>query len=293
MACLSHMGVALALVLLAVGGARAAEPQSDLARHLQDERRQRAELTIAHSSQRIESAEVEGRELAAAFRARGVARSSLLQHAEALQDIARAVDLDPFNPQYYEDRARTYMKLREFKAAGTDLDMALGLDPRRWSAQRDKGRLAAYQGQFLEASGEFRRAWRLSDDETSVYNAIWVDIAERRAGGAGTLAVDDLLAQSEPAHWPAPVLGMLRGKLSPEAAVAAVQMGDPRKALFLRCEAQFYAGQVHLLQGDQARARMAFEAAVATGAVEYLEYDWALRELELLERGGGHGPERD
>jgi lipoprotein NlpI len=264
------------------GSAWAAEPESDLARHLQAERRQRAELTIARSSEQIESSAVDNRELAAAFRARGVARSNLLQHAEALEDISRAVELDPFNARYYEDRARAYLKLREFKSASADLDMALGLDSRRWSAQRDKGRLAAYQGQFFEASGEFRRAWRLSDDETSVYTAIWVDIVERRAGGPGTGAVDDLLAQLDPARWPAPVLGMLRGKLSPDEAVAAVRMSDPRAALPFRCEAHFYAGQFYLMQGETARARAAFEAAVATGVVEYLEYDWALRELEMM-----------
>jgi lipoprotein NlpI len=274
--------VAFLLAWIAAGAVCAIEPQSDLARHLQAERRQRAELAIARTSQQIESSAVEGRALAAAFRARSVARSSLLQHAEALQDIAHAVELDPFNAGYYEDRARIHLKLREFKAAGADLDMALGLDSKRWSAQRDKGRLAAYQGQFLEAAGEFRRAWRLSDEETSIYNAIWVDIVERRGGGAGTAAVDDLLRELDPQRWPGPVLAMLREKLPPEEAVAAVRTTDPRAALPLRCEAHFYAGQVYLMRGETARAKAAFEAAVATGAVEYLEYDWALRELEML-----------
>jgi lipoprotein NlpI len=259
------------------------EPDSDLAQQLQADRRQRLELTIARSSQQIEAADVEGAALAAALRARGVARGYLLQHAEALADLSRAVELEPFNPQNYEDRARTYLKAREFKAANADLDMVLGLDSKRWSAQRDKGRIAAYQNAFQDALFEFRRAWRLSDTEASMYNAIWLDIVSRRAGGDGAAVLDDWLAQIDPGRWPAPVMGMLRGIVSAQQSIAASAAIDPRKALGQRCEANFYAGQLYLIQGDAERANAAFTAAVATGAVEYLEYDWALRELELLQ----------
>jgi lipoprotein NlpI len=263
--------------------AQALEPDSDLAQQLQADRRQRLELTIARSSQQIEAADVEGAALAAALRARGVARGYLLQHAEALADLSRAVELEPFNPQNYEDRARTYLKAREFKAANADLDMVLGLDSKRWSAQRDKGRIAAYQNAFQDALFEFRRAWRLSDTEASMYNAIWLDIVSRRAGGDGAAVLDDWLAQIDPGRWPAPVMGMLRGIVSAQQSIAASAAIDPRKALGQRCEANFYAGQLYLIQGDAERANAAFTAAVATGAVEYLEYDWALRELELLQ----------
>jgi lipoprotein NlpI len=266
-----------------LAGAHAVESDSDLAKQLQAERRQRMELTIARSSQQIESADVEGAALAAAFRARGVARGYLLQHAEALQDLTRAVELDPFNAQNYEDRARAYLKLREFPSAGADLDMALGLDSKRWSAQRDKGRIAAYQNAFQDAVFEFRRAWRLSDTASSIYNAIWLDIVSRRAGGEGAAVLDDWLAQIDAGKWPAPVLGMLRGTVSPEQSIAAAASIDPRKALGQKCEAYFYAGQAHLIRGEADQAKAAFAAAVATGSTEYLEYDWAVRELELME----------
>jgi lipoprotein NlpI len=284
-----HAAFAAAVPLLAaclaaglLNGAHAIEPGSDLAKQLQADRRLRMEHVIARSSQQIESPQIEGAALATAFRSRGVARGYLLQHAEALEDLNRAVELDPFNAQNYEDRARTYLKLREFKAAGEDLDMALGLDSKRWSAQRDKGRVAAYQSAFLDATFEFRRAWRLSDTDSSMYNAIWLDIVSRRAGLEETLLLDDWLAQIDPKRWPAPVMAMLRGTVSPEQSIAAAAAVDPRTALGQQCEAYFYAGQLHLIRGEAEQARAAFASAVATGAIEYLEYDWAMRELELM-----------
>jgi lipoprotein NlpI len=271
------------LLLVTAFPARAIEPDSDLARQLQAERRQRMEHIIVRSSAQIESGSLEGRELASAFRARSLARSALLQHAEALTDIVRAVELDPFNPQYYEDRARVYLKLREFKPVSEDLDMALGLDNKRWSAQRDKGRLLAYQGAFLDAAAEFSRALRLSDQESAPYNALWLDLALRRGGKDGTGVVDRILEDLDAKDWPALVLAAFRGRASPEEVIEAAGTIDPRKAIAEKCEAYFYAGQLYLLRGDMEQAKTAFTAAVGTAAIEHLEYDWALRELELLE----------
>jgi lipoprotein NlpI len=78
---------------------------------------------------------------------------------------------------------------------------------------------------------------------------------------------------------------MLRGAISPTEAIRTAASIDPRKALQRLCEASFYAGQLYLIQGERDAAKAAFEAAVATGVVEYLEYDWALREMELLDSG--------
>lgn len=269
----------------------ALEPESELVRLLQAERRQRLELAIARASEQIESPGVEGKALAAAVRSRAAARSQLQQHAEALADFSRAIELDPFNPQYYEERARTYLKLREFQDAGVDLDMALGLDSKRWSAQRDKGRLAAYQRDFLLATTTFARALRMADDASAPYNALWIDIAARRAGGPPSLVVDDVLEELQAGQWPEPLLRMMRGALSPDQVIAAVSPTNPRTALMQRCEAYFYAGEVYLMRGQRDQARAAFRAAVETGVVEFLEYDWALRELELLDEAGSQASE--
>jgi len=273
-------GLSLGLAAVAAG---AIEPGSELAAQILAERRQALERAVYETSQVIESSQADGGELAEAFRARGIARSRLTQYAEALADFSRAIELDQVNVQYYEDRAITYLKLHEFKAASRDLDMALGLDTRRSSSFREKGRLAFYQGDFQLAAREFARALETASGEAVVYSAIWLHVAIKRGGLQGEAPLGEILAQIDPNRWPSLVLQMYTGAIQPEEVVASAVSPNPRNELLLKCEAYFYAGQEYLIRNQKKEARAAFDLALATGATEFLEYDWSARELELLD----------
>jgi lipoprotein NlpI len=77
---------------------------------------------------------------------------------------------------------------------------------------------------------------------------------------------------------------MYSGQLDPAQAIAAAASPDPRVALGQQCEAYFYAGEEYLIRHEPQQARAAFEAAVATGMTDFIEYDWAVRELEGLQQ---------
>lgn len=268
--------------VLLTGSAFGVEPDSDLAAQLQVERRQNAERRLLQASRVIESGTADDKQLAEAFRARGVARSHLLQFPEALADFDQAVELDPLNPQYYEDRAITHLKLREFKEANTDLDMALGLAPDRVVGHREKGRLASYQQDFSQAAREFNLALQTSDNAAVVYGTLWLHIAIRRGGLDGEAPLAAIDSQLDPRQWPAPVVKMYLGQLQPEEVLAAATTADPRTSLMQQCEAAFYVGQEYLIRKQAEQARASFQASVATGVTEFLEYDWSARELELM-----------
>jgi len=277
-----RQGLAGLCLCLAASAAGAVEPGSELAAQIQAERRQALERAVRETSKVIESSQADGPELAQVFRARGIARSRLLQYAEAAEDFSRAIELDQVNPQYYEDRAIIALKLRELKAASRDLDMALGLDTKRSSAFREKGRLAFYQGDFALAAREFARALETASGEAVVYTAIWLHLAIQRGGLGGEAPLAAILAQIDHNRWPTPVLLMYTGAMQPEETVASAVSPNPRHELLLKCEAYFYAGQEYLVRNQKEKARAAFELALATGATEFLEYDWSARELEWL-----------
>jgi lipoprotein NlpI len=93
-----------------------------------------------------------------------------------------------------------------------------------------------------------------------------------------------VLAQVDGQHWPAPVLQMFTGAISPADAIAGAKTPNPRETLMQQCEAFFYAGQKYLVDGQPEQARVAFQSAVATGVSEFMEYDWSVRELEMMSR---------
>lgn len=246
----------------------------------------REAMTAAYSKQvedatrAIDSGRLEGEALADAYRKRGVGSSHLGQYAAAVTDFSRAIDLDGFNPQYYQDRAIAYLRLREFTQANTDLDMVLGLDRDNFNGLREKGRVAFYQGDFDGAMRHFVKASRVIERDGQVYAAMWVNMAALRAGYPAPMSLE--LSGNARERWPVPAALLLQGEGSPEAVLKRADVDNPGTFLSLQCEAHFYVGQHHLLKGRKDEARASFQAAVDTGKTDYMEYDWALRELELL-----------
>src|SRR6185295_1663805 len=114
-----------------------------------------------------------------------------------------------------------YLKLRDYARADTDLEMVLGLDSKRATAFREKGRVAAYQGDFDRAALEFGRALNNSRGEAAVYAALWLNIALARAGRPDPATLQSIAVQMTPGQWPYPVVQMFVGQLSPEDAAKA------------------------------------------------------------------------
>lgn len=280
---LAHVLCAALVTLLSLSAAQAQQFSAEAYASAKAARREAAQQAVDRMTRRIDAGDLEGEQLAEAVRNRGVAYNYLLDYAAALKDFDRAIELQQISPQYYEDRAIVYLKLREFAKASADLDMVLGLDSKRASAYREKGRVAAYQGDFDRAVMEFTRAVRNSQGQSAVYGGIWLHIALARAERNEQAILKELVSQLNPGVWPYPVLLMLLGEASPEATIQAAGAPRPEQDLMRECEAWFYVGEKYLIDGDKEHARAAFKAAVATEVTDFIEYDWATRELETLD----------
>lgn len=224
----------------------------------------------------------EGKRLARLLRERGVKESHLLMYDKAIEDFSRAIDLDGFNPQFYQDRAVAYLRAREFDKADADLGMLLGIDNNNFSGLREKGRTAFYRGKYLEAADFFLRASQNADQEGRIYSMLWVSIAAQRGGKPSPLAIQMPNAGARE-QWPIPVAELYTGSMTPEQVMQRAEANNPRAHLMLQCEAQFYLGEYYLIKGDKEKARSHFNAAIDTGITDFMEYDWAVRELEMLD----------
>jgi len=156
------------------------------------------------------------------------------------------------------------------------------LDSKRPTAHREEGRLASYQGEHARAVRSFAQAMDNDDGIGVVYAAIWLHVAARRGGLNASPTLLSFAEGQSFAEWPSPVIQMLTGAIRPEEAIAMAQSSDISIDQAQKCEVYFYAGEQYLINQKPDAAKTAFEAAVATGMTEFLEYDWALRELELM-----------
>jgi len=279
--CVALIG-AIAALATAAPPVGAAGPSAQELSQTAEKKRATLVARVERATQGIDSGRWQGQELAELYRFRGITYSHLTDNQRAVQDLNKAIELDAFNPQYYEDRAITYLKLRDFANARSDLSMSLGLDRKRPAAYREEGRLASYQGEHARAARSFAQALDYDEGMGALYAAIWVHLAVARGGLNMLSPLAPYATAVPPAQWPAPVVRMLVGTISPADAIALADAPDAETFLNQKCEAYFYAGEQYLVQHDADAARAAFEAAVATGVTDFVEYDWAKRELELM-----------
>jgi len=280
--CAAVLVLTVALTAVVTSVAQAAGPSAEALAQAAAEKRASLAQEIDRLTGEIDSGRLHGKELAEMFRYRGIALSRLTQNERALEDFGRAIELEEFGPQYYEDRAITYLKLRDFPRAQTDLAMALGLDSKRATAHREEGRLASYQGEHARAAHSFALAMDNDQGIGVLYAAIWLHVEVMRSRSNAWSPLTSYAEVLPADQWPAPVIKMLTGAMQPEEAIALAQSPDVDIDQAQKCEAYFYAGQQYLIDQNPDAAKAAFEAAVATGMTEFLEYDWALRELELM-----------
>lgn len=217
------------------------------------------------------------------LRERGVANSNLNHNEDAIRDFTAAIDLAPTEVSHYVDRSYTFEKLGRDAEANSDLEFALGLKSADFWAYRGKGSLAMKRGQFDEAANFFGRGLHSARGEETLYGVIWTAMALGRAGRDNwqTLA-QNVLDRVQARSWPMPVLQLYAGRISVEELVHAMNAKDARAERDQACEAWYYLGQYHLIRNENDQARAAFEASVATGVQEFIEYFWSQRELTSL-----------
>jgi tetratricopeptide (TPR) repeat protein len=63
---------------------------------------------------------------------------------KAIADYTNSINLDSKNPQVYNNRAYTYMRLRDYKSALPDLDRAITLNPNYINALINRGDIHNY-----------------------------------------------------------------------------------------------------------------------------------------------------
>ena len=247
------------------------------------------------------------------FAARGNLYKSKGDFDRALTDFDEAIRLDPAYALAYFSRGEIYKSKGDVTHAMADLNDTLRLDPNYAVAYFIRGQLSYLLGNAPAAMEDFSKAIKLDPDEASpyfnrgvayyviggrnpdaiadfkkaaelnpkdAYTALWRDLAERRNNSPTHLA--EAAKQLDMTVWPAPVIRHFLGQLNIEQTFGAAFDTDPKTKAAQTCEANYYSGELALLQKNRKEAQHLLKLAADQCPPTFIESTAAVAGLIQL-----------
>jgi lipoprotein NlpI len=299
----TRLATLITLLLLAplAAAAQALHPLLDFARSRADTH-QHSERNIASRSDLLEAEHAlqQGRVPSAAecagslgaqryadlYTTLAAARSALGDVAGAAAAYRSAHECRPRDPDILAALGGVLLDARDNRAARTELDAALTIDPRSVSTNRLAGNLAFADERWADAVALFRYVASSDPDRIqAAYGQLMLWLAQARAG----VPHPEFVTRAPADGWPQPLLLHLVGEYTEQELVARVSEGDddsntqPNTSTDERlCEALYYVGEAYLAHGDRDVARDYFAALVNLRVLYFLEHGLALAELAKL-----------
>jgi tetratricopeptide (TPR) repeat protein len=213
-----------------------------------------------------------------AYNGRGNAYSEKGDLDRPIADYNEAIRLDPKYASAYNGRGNAYSDKGDLDRAIADFNEAIRLDPKLAPAYHNRGRVSLYSENSAKALADFSQASDLAPKYA--YGALWLDIAGQRYGVASRLPL--AIGQLDMAVWPAPIVRLFLGQLTPAAVLAAADNPDPYKRKSQICEANFYSGVFALGQSAKDEATRLFGLATNGCPRGFIEWSAARSELKAL-----------
>ena len=193
----------------------------------------------------------------------GVAESGARQFREAIATFTRGLAIEPNNALLLRWRGHRYLSVRDFDRAFADLSRGSTLDPTIYGNWYHLGVVQFVRGDFAAAAQSFAKAQPLAPDAGELAGSTdWLWMSLSRAGrGADAKAMLDRRPDNKPiTNAYTRRLQLYRGEIGPEAVLTAADTEDVQVATLA-----YGLGNWHLVRGDTAQARAAFERSVQSG----------------------------
>ena len=206
-------------------------------------------------------------------------------YAQAIDDLDRAVELEPNFADAWFAHGWANEKNGDERAAVQDYSRTIDAKPDHAFALFSRGFLNLYGGNARGAVVDFVRTQGVAtDDSLRLYSRLWLYLSRSRSGQNARERLKEDAARESLSVWPGPLILHFIGALDEGGVVTAVENGPKAGLKERRATGYFFLGISKLERKNTPRARTYFEKALATGAVEFRQYDAARRELERLDR---------
>ena len=212
---------------------------------------------------------------------RALAWSEKGDSERAIADYTTAMQVSPKDVRAHMGRAVEWTIKGDYKRAVADYESILRLEPQGITGYFGRGRVRFYAGDFMSAASDFLRAHQL---DGSMYTAVWLYLARKRADIAGEKTLAQEAGTSGAGDWPAPIVGLYLGSASAEAVQKAAAHHSAARQRDQRCEANFYIAQWHILRGARDDAVRLLNEARSQCPSGFIEHEGAVAELRRLEK---------
>jgi lipoprotein NlpI len=234
--------------------------------------------SIAACTREIYSGRFAGAGIAWAYNNRGNGYRAKGDNDRAIQDYDQAIVLNPKYAFAYNNRGNAYQAKGDNDRAIADFSQAIVLEPNYAHPYLARGRLYFFSKAVTMAESDFKKASELNPKYA--YGALWLDLTERRIDVPSHLA--EAATQLDMTAWPAPLVRLYLGQMTPADVLAAAQNADARTMKGQVCEANFYSGELALLQGKRDNAIRLFRLAATDCPLDFVESPSATAELKGL-----------
>lgn len=199
------------------------------------------------------------------FIALAVAQSGARQFREAIATLTSGLAIAPNDAMLLRWRGHRYISVREYAKARADLTRGFALDSTNYGILFHFGVLRFIEQDFVGAADMFARAQpRAPDGGERAGSTDWLWMSLSRAGRTADAMA---MLSRRPDSLPTPPgyayvtrLRLYRGELTPETLFAPGDTADVQRATL-----NYGLGNWYMVRGDTAKARAAFERAVASG----------------------------
>jgi len=227
-------------------------------------------------------------DLANAYNNRGMTKHTNGDLDGALADYNKAIALDPDNTHAYNNRGNLKRERGDLDGALADDNKAIELDPKYARAYHSRGCLRYDAQGFSEALIDFQKEGELVTGSAYGHFRLWLiraRLGEEEPATKELLTYLDNRKTGKPDDWQSQIARFLIGQLAEPAFFKATENANKYIERGQLCEAWFYAGTKHLIDGDKATAAEYFNKCLATGRPDFYEYQSAAAELKLLKAG--------
>jgi lipoprotein NlpI len=178
----------------------------------------------------------------------------------AITAWTEAVSFEPGYVHAYNNLAKAYLAKTDFAKAISNYDEAIKLDPKHAMSYKGRGIAEFFDNARDKAQADFNQALTLNPSDA--YSLLWLELTKRRLGDKPSADLAKATTQVNMAGWPAPLLLLYEGQMTPHDVVVAAQNVDNKVSKSRMCDVGFYAGELSLSEGDKDEAIKLFNHAL-------------------------------